>query len=53
MSFSDQRAVCYLFDSVIAVLIANWVYKMSVMLKHQQFEDGESNKTELRVLKRQ
>ncbi len=53
MSFSSQRAVCYLVDSTIPVLVANWVYKTPEMLKRQQFEDSGSNKTEPKSSKRQ
>ncbi len=53
MSSSSQRAVCYLVDSAIPVIVANWVYKTPVMLKRQQFDNNESDKTEPRGSKRQ
>ena len=48
MSFSSQRAVCYLVDLAILVLVTNWFYKMPTVLKHQQFEDNGSDEMELR-----
>lgn len=27
MSFSSQRAVCYLVELAVLVLVANWIYK--------------------------
>ena len=53
MSFSSQRAVCYLVDLVIPVLVANWLYKTQVMLKRQQFKDSKSDEIEPRGSKRQ
>ncbi len=51
MSFSSQRAVCYLVDSAIPMLVTHWVYKTPVVFKRQRFEDSESDKTESRGLK--
>ncbi len=53
MSFSSQKAVYYLVDSVIPVLVANWVCKTPAVLKRQQFEHSGSDETELRGSKRQ
>ncbi len=53
MSFSSQRAVCYLVDLAIPVLVAHWVYKTPAMLKCQRFEDSRSDKTEPRGSKHQ
>ena len=53
MSFSSQRAVYYLVNWAILVLVANWLYKTPVMLKCQRFEDNGSDKMEPRGLKRQ
>ena len=46
MSFSSQRAIYYLVNLVIPVLVANWLYKMPVVLKRQRFEDSRNNKME-------
>ena len=48
MSFSSQKAVCYLIDSAIPVLVANWLYKMPAVLKRQQFKDGGSDEMDPR-----
>ncbi len=53
MSFSIQRAECYLVDLAIPVLDANWIYKMPIVLKRQRFEDSKSDETEPRGSKRQ
>ena len=53
MSFSGQRAICYLVDSVIPVLVANWLYKMPAMLKRQRFEDSKIDKIESKSSKHQ
>ena len=43
MSFSYQRIVCHFIDLAIPVLIANWLYKMLVVLKRQRFVDSGSD----------
>ena len=53
MSFSSQRAVCYLVDSAIPILIANWLYKTLAVLKRQRFKDSGSDKMEPRGSKQQ
>ena len=53
MSFSSQKAVYYLVDLAILVLVANWLYKMLAVLKRQQFKDNESDKMEPSGSKRQ
>ena len=53
MSFSSQRAVDYLIDLAIPILVANWLYKTPAMLKCQQFEDNKSDEMESRSSKRQ
>ena len=53
MSFSCQRIICYLVDLAISILVANWLYKTLVVLKHQRFENSRSDKMELRGSKRQ
>ena len=53
MSFSSQRAVCYFVNLAIPALVTNWLYRMSAMLKRQQFEDSKSNKIKPRDSKRQ
>ena len=53
MNFSSQRAVCYLINLAIPVLVANKWYKIRAVLKRQQFDDGGSNEMEPRGSKRQ
>ena len=53
MSFSSQRAIYYLVDLAIPILVANWFYKTPTVFKHQRFEDNGSNKIELRGSKHQ
>ena len=51
--FSSQRAIYYLVDSAIPVLVVNWLYKTLVMLKHQQFKNNGNDEIEPRGSKRQ
>lgn len=50
MSFSDKRIVCYLVDQFHYCLLIGCI-KMPAILKHQQFEDSESVKTESSISK--
>lgn len=52
MSFSSKRAVYYLIDQLHYCLLLRLI-KTSVILKHQQFKDGQSDQTKSSVLKRQ
>lgn len=49
MSFFIQRAVCYFIDEFHYYLLIGYI-KMSEMLKHQQFENSESEKTKTSVM---
>ena len=51
MSFFSQKAVYYFVDLAIPVLVANWLYKMLVVLKRHQFKDSKRDKIDSRVLK--
>ena len=51
MSFSSQKAICYLINLAIPVLVANWLYKTPAMLKCQQFKNSRSDKIEPRSSK--
>ena len=53
MNFPSQRAVYYLVDSAIPVLVANWLYKTPMVLKRQQFKDSRNDKIELKGSKYQ
>lgn len=52
MSFSDKKAVYYLVNQFHYCLLVRYIKTLAV-LKHQRFEDSESNKMELSISKRQ
>lgn len=52
MSFSSKRVVDYLVNQFHYYLLIRYIKTLAV-LKHQQFKDSESDKTESSVSKRQ
>lgn len=52
MSFFSKKAIYYLVNQFYYYLLIRYI-KTPAMLKHQQFEDSESDETESRVSKYQ